>query len=140
QLDVSRTKFDLSWTRNPKDCETGFYLGMVLAELKDWPRTVDVSTSTAQCLQTAVEEWRKEIASIQASDDPPQRKERKIARREQSIATAGRWTVTAWFNTAVAYYNLSRPTDARAFAEKVVGDEQFGERARDLVARLQQQK
>jgi tetratricopeptide (TPR) repeat protein len=140
ERDVSKMKFDLSRTRNPKDCETGHYLGLVLAELKDWTRTAEVSTATAQCLQTAVEEWRKEIASIQASDDPPQRKQRKIAKREQSIVTAGRWTITSWFNTAVAYYNLARPSDARAFAEKVVDDEQFGERARELVALLQKSK
>jgi len=43
---------------------------------------------------------------------------------------------TSWFNTAVAYYNVSRPADAREYAEKVVDDQQFGERARELIARL----
>jgi len=136
ELEVSKAKFDLSRTRNPKDCETGHYLGLVLGELKDWPRTADVSMETAECLQNAQEEWRKDIAAIQASDDPPARKARKIAKREQSIATATRWMATSWFNTAVAYYNLSRPTDARTYAEKVVDDEQFGSRAKDLIALL----
>ena len=40
------------------------------------------------------------------------------------------------FNTAVSYYNLSRYADARPFAEKVVDDEQFGERAREIIALL----
>jgi len=136
QLEVSKTKFDLSLTRNQRDCETGFYLGLVLAELQDCTRTADVAAKTAVCLQHSEEEALKEIENIRASDDPPQRKERKIARREQSIATARRMRVTSWFNTAVAYYNLSRPADAREFAEKVVDDEQFGSRAKDLVARL----
>jgi hypothetical protein len=43
---------------------------------------------------------------------------------------------TSWFNTAVAYFNLEQPSDARAFAEKVEADEQFGARARELLARL----
>ena len=43
---------------------------------------------------------------------------------------------TSWFNTAVAFYNLARPTDAREYAERLVGDEQFGDRARDLLSRL----
>ena len=45
---------------------------------------------------------------------------------------------TSWFDIAVAYYNLSRKTEARQFAEKVVGDEQFGERARELLSRLRE--
>jgi hypothetical protein len=43
---------------------------------------------------------------------------------------------TSWFNTAVAYFNLSRKSDARQYAEKVAGDEQFGERAKELLTRL----
>jgi hypothetical protein len=43
---------------------------------------------------------------------------------------------TSWFNTAIAYYNLQQKADARLFAEKVSADEQFGERARDLLTRL----
>ena len=43
---------------------------------------------------------------------------------------------TAFFDTAIAYYNLSRRDEARTFAEKVVDDEQFGVRARELLSRL----
>ena len=77
----------------------------------------------------------EEIASIQASSEPPARKAAKIARREQYIAKARRQIATSWFNIAVAYYNLSRRSEARQFAEKVADDEQFGERARELMAR-----
>jgi hypothetical protein len=42
----------------------------------------------------------------------------------------------ATFNTAVAYLNLSRDADARPYAEKVADDEQFGERARELLSRF----
>ena len=45
-------------------------------------------------------------------------------------------TATSWFDLAVASYNLSRKAEARQFAEKVADDEQFGERARDLLMRL----
>ena len=41
---------------------------------------------------------------------------------------------TSWFNIAVAYYNLSRKAEARQFAEKVADDEQFGERAREILS------
>ncbi len=44
--------------------------------------------------------------------------------------------VTSWFNPAVAYYNLQRNAEARQFAHKVASDEQFGERAREILARL----
>ena len=56
----------------------------------------------------------EEIAAIQASGDPPARKAGKIARREQYIAKGRRQIATSWFNTAVAYYNLSRKTRSAA--------------------------
>ena len=136
ELEVSRAKFDESRSRNRLDCETGFYLGVVLAELREWSRTADVLTDTARCLQNAEEHAKVEIEQIQASNDPPARKARKVAKREQLIAAGRRMLATSWYNTAVAYYNLSRTTEAREFAERVVADEQFGERARELISRL----
>ena len=43
---------------------------------------------------------------------------------------------TSWFDIAVAYYNMSRKTEARQFADKVANDEQFGERARGILSLL----
>lgn len=43
---------------------------------------------------------------------------------------------TSSFNTAVAYCSLSRKEEARQFAETVIDDEQFGERAREILSRL----
>jgi tetratricopeptide (TPR) repeat protein len=136
QLDVSRAKFEESRKRNPTDCETTFYLGVVLAELRSWAPTADVLTEAASCLEKNDKAYQEEIASIQASDDPPPRRAAKIARREQYIAKGRRQIATSWFDIAVAYYNLSRASEARQFAEKVAADEQFGERARALMSRL----
>jgi tetratricopeptide (TPR) repeat protein len=136
ELEVSRAKFDESRSRNPQDCETGYYLGLVLAELSQWPRASEIIPEAARCLQGAVEQSLAAIEQIRAGDDPPARKARKIASREQRIATARRWIATSWFNSAICYYNLSRPADARDYAERVVNDEQFGERARELLSRL----
>jgi tetratricopeptide (TPR) repeat protein len=136
RLDVARTKLDESRERNRADCETGFYLGIVLAEQSAWDRTVDVFVETAQCFEATERELMREIGIIRASDDPPSRKQRQIVRREKRIANGRRRLATAWFNTAAAYYNLARYSDARPFAEKVTGDEQFGERARELLALL----
>jgi tetratricopeptide (TPR) repeat protein len=136
QLDVARAKFEESRTRNAGDCETGFLLGIVLAEQRNWPRTADVLLETAPCLQRAERGLLDEMAAIRASSDPPTRQALKIARREVFLAKTRRMTATSWFDIAVAYYNLSRKTEARQFAEKVVEDEQFGERARELLTRL----
>lgn len=136
QPDVARQRFELSMARNPNDCETGFYLGVVLAELRVWDRTSEVLVGAATCLQAAEHRYLEEIAAIRASNDPPARKESKIARREQYIAKGRRQMATSFFDTAVASYNLQRPADARAYAEKVVDDEQFGERARDILSRI----
>jgi tetratricopeptide (TPR) repeat protein len=136
QLDVAQAKFELSRTRNPNDCETVFYLGVVLAEKRSWTPTADVLLEAARCLEGNDAAYRQEIASIEASNDPPARKAGKIARREQYIAKGRRQIATSWFDIAVAYYNLSRKTEARQFAEKVADDDLFGERARELMARL----
>ena len=135
-LDTSRAKFEESRQRNPRDCETGFYLGIVLAEQRAWSRTAEVLVETGQCLEAAGRAYTDEIAAIRASHDPPARQARKIARREQYIAKGRRQMATSWYDIAVAYYNLSQPAEARRFAEKVTADEQFGERAREILARL----
>ncbi|HEV3060419.1 MAG TPA: hypothetical protein VGY48_19400 [Vicinamibacterales bacterium] len=136
EIDVSRAKFELSRQRNPDDCETGFYLGVVLGEQAQWPRAADVLVETANCLEQVELTLKKEIDDIRASTQPPERRARLIAKREQQIATDRRMIATCWYNTAVSYFSVSRKDDARTFAEKVAADEQFGERARELLARL----
>ena len=108
----------------------------MLAEQRAWPRTAEVLREASDCLQGAELAYIKEIADIRASKDPPERQAKKIARREQYIAKGRRYLATAWFDIAVAYYNLSKAVEARQFAEKVVEDEQFGERAKEILSRL----
>jgi tetratricopeptide (TPR) repeat protein len=136
QLDIARAKFETSRARNPNDCETGFYLGIVFADQRVWDRTADTLVATARCLENAEQELMRDIERIKASKDPPARQARQIARREQQIASGRRMLATSSFNTAVAYYSLSRKDEARQFAERVVDDEQFGERAREILSRL----
>jgi len=136
QLDVAIRKFTESRERNPFDCETRFYLGVVHAELRQWPETADVLTSAATCLQNAERDLTREIEELRASNDKPERKARQIAKREQQIADGRRMMATAWFDTAVAYYGLAKRDEARQYAEKVADDQQFGERARELLSRL----
>lgn len=134
QHDVSRERFELSLSRNPNDCETNFYFGVVLAELRAWERTAQVLVGAAACLRDAEARHAQEIRSIRASGDPPARKESKIRRREQYIAKGRRQMATSFFDIAVASYNLRRTVEARRYAELVADDEQFGERARDLLS------
>jgi tetratricopeptide (TPR) repeat protein len=136
ELDVSRGKFELANKRNPRDCETAYYLGVVLAEQRDWTRTAQVLLGACDCLQVAEQAYTDEIAKVRASNDPPERQAKKIARREQYIAKGRRYLATSWFDVAVAYFNLSKPAEARQYAEKVVEDEQFGDRAKEILARL----
>ena len=136
QLDVSRGKFEESQQRNPTDCETTFYLGVVLGDQRAWPRALEALGEAVTCIEAAEQAARKEIAAIHTSTDPPERQAKQIARREQLIANGRRMMATSWFNTSVAYFNLSRKDEARQFAEEVVDDEQFGERAREILTRL----
>lgn len=136
EIDVAREKFEEGHKMNESDCELGYYLGLVNAEQRRWPPAAEAFLFTAPCLQNAQTKYTEEIAQIRASTGSAERKARQIARREKLIQEAERMIATSWFNTAVAYYNLSRSADARQYAEKVAADEQFGERARDILSRL----
>jgi len=136
ELDVARVKFEESLQRNAMDCETSFYLGVTLAELRTWSRSADTFKVAVSCLDQAERELRLDIDRIRRSDDSPTRQARLIASREQRIGSGRRMIAQATFNTAVAYLNLSRDADARPYAEKVADDEQFGERARELLSRF----
>jgi tetratricopeptide (TPR) repeat protein len=134
ELDVARAKYEEARRRNPNDCETGFFLGIVLADQRVWDRTAEIFVATARCLENAEQEYKRQIEEIKTSKATPARQAKQIARREQQTAAARRMMATSSFNTAVAYYNLSRKDEARQFAEKVAQDEQFGERAREILS------
>ena len=136
QLDVAKAKFDLSRTRDPHDCETGYYLGTVVAEQGEWPRTAEVLKDTASCLEDAIVELNRQIQTIQASGDKPERVAKQVAKRAGQIAEAKRELVQSSFNVAVASFNLARKDEARQWAERILDDDQFGPRARDLISRL----
>jgi tetratricopeptide (TPR) repeat protein len=134
--DAARQKLETARRRNPNDCETGYYLQLALGDLARWPALVDVAAGTAGCLDDAEAAARQDIERIAASTLSDARKARQTARRQQQIASAVRMRATCWFNAAVANFNLSKPDEARRYAEKVADDEQFGERARALTARI----
>jgi tetratricopeptide (TPR) repeat protein len=136
QLEIARGRFEAARTLRGNDCETLFDLGTVHAELSAWPSSVSVLSDAATCLEKSRSALAAEIAEVRASQASAERKARQIARREQDIVTADRMLVQSWFNTAVAHFNLAHPADARSFAERVVGDEQLGERARALLSRI----
>ena len=136
ELDVARMKFEESLQREARDCEVGFYLGVVVAEQKNWPRASTTFTGAIGCFESAIGDLEVEIDRIRKSDVTPARQARMIASREQRIAASRRLIATSTFNTAVAYFNLSRDAEARPYAMKVADDEQFGERAREILSRL----
>jgi len=136
EIDVARQKFEAGHKMNADDCELGHYLGLVAAEQGRWQQAADVFPPNVDCLQHYQQDQRAEIGFIQGSSATAERKARQIARREKLIQEAERMIATSWYNAAVAFYNLSRPADARSYAQKVVDDEQFGERAKEILTRL----
>jgi len=136
QLDTARQKLELSRQRKPNDCQTAYYLHLVLMEQRTWREAVGVAGGAAACLDVEEANTRADIDRIKASDIAEARKARQIAGREARIAADARMRVTSWFNAAVGSFNLSRKDEAREFAERVAGDAQFGERARQLLERL----
>lgn len=136
QPDIAMARFTTSYSRNPLDCETRFYLGVVYADLRHWSQTSDMLVGAAECFEASERELTQEIERIRASTISDDRKASQIARREQQIVEGRRRIATSWFDIAVADFSLSKKDDARHYAEKVIDDEQFGERARALLARL----
>jgi tetratricopeptide (TPR) repeat protein len=121
----------------PEDCENAFYLGIVHAEQREWPATRTVFDGAARCINSARDGLRREIVTIEASTWDADRKKRQIARRQAQIEASARMLATSWFNIAVANFNLGSRDEARQYAERVIDDEQFAERARDILKRLQ---
>jgi tetratricopeptide (TPR) repeat protein len=140
QLDVSRGKFEESRTRDPADCEVGFYLQIVEAEQGQWSPVADVAPASAICFDHQETELRNQIADIRAKPMAPEKQARQITRREQTIGSNARMRAICWFNAAVASFNLKKPDDVRKYGEKVAADEQFGDRIRDLFSRLRQER
>jgi len=135
-LPVALKRFTEARRLNADDCDTQNYLGVIHAEQREWLPTVETFTATVACLENARAATKKEIDRIAASETREDRKSRQIATRTARIDTANRMISAAWFNMAASYFNLGRREEARPFAERLVNDERFGERARDLLSRL----
>lgn len=135
-LDVARQKLELSQQRNANDCQTGYYLHLVLTEQRTWERAAAVAQGAGLCFDLEIKLTRDEVARLQASDAAEARKARLVAAREQRISADTRMRANCWYNAAVASYNLSKPDDAREFASRLIDDEQFGDRARQILQRL----
>jgi tetratricopeptide (TPR) repeat protein len=138
-LAVARDRLELARKRRP-DCDTGYYLQIVLADEREWAETARVAGETASCFDkeeaTLLDEIERFRGAQNLSPEGAVKRDRQIAKREQQIAGNARMRANAWFNAAASSFNLGRASDARGFAEKVADDAQFGERARDLIARL----
>jgi tetratricopeptide (TPR) repeat protein len=137
QFDVARTRLEDARRRNAKDCETAYQLGLVLSEQRDWTRATPVLDEANACLDSEDQQLAEAIARLRTSDVPASRRDQQTARRERQLATNARMRATSWFNSAVAFFYLSRPDEAKQYAERVVADEQLGARARALLSRLE---
>jgi tetratricopeptide (TPR) repeat protein len=136
EIEVARQRLEISRQRNRNDCQTLYYLHLVFADQRKWPETVSGAVSAAGCIDSAEIGLRAQIEQIRMSDAPEARKARQIAAREQQIASGIRMRATCWFNAAVGSFNTRKTDEARMFAAKLDGDQQYGDRARDLLSQL----
>lgn len=141
QLDAARMKLEEARRRqarvgtNPPDCDIGFYLQTVLSEQRAWEPALREALEAAACFDAEQNRLTTDIARLETAEIAPERRDRQIARRTQQRAGSSRRGTTARFNAAVASFNLQRRDEARRLAEPLVDDEQFGVRAREIVAR-----
>jgi hypothetical protein len=128
---VQRAQLETLLTEDPRFVEVAYLLGQyatgqrkldeadrLFQQAYAWHPQWPVPTLAIANVALTAEEFDR-IERIKASKAPPARQARQIARREQQIASGRRVLATSSFNTAVAYYTLSRKDEARQFAERV---------------------
>jgi tetratricopeptide (TPR) repeat protein len=135
-FDIARTKLEEAETRRANDCEVGFYLQIALSEQRAWSAAAETAARAAACFDRDEAQLRKEIDDLRASDTPEVKRERLIASRTLRLSANDRMRAACWFNAAAAHFNVGARDEARVYAEKLLEDERFGARARDLVSRL----
>jgi tetratricopeptide (TPR) repeat protein len=138
EFDAARQKLEEAGRRRASDCEVGFYLQTTLSMERDWARAADTARRAGACFDEDEAQLRREIDEVKASQMSEERQLRLTARRADQISTNARMRAACWFNAAAAHFNLGERDDARLYAQKVAGDERFGDRARDMLARLSQ--
>ena len=136
QFDVARRRLEEADVRRRTDCEVGFYLQIALSEQRAWNDAASTAARAGACFDQEEALLRKEIDDLRATEKIEERRNRLIASRELRIATNEGMRAACWFNAAVAHFNIGASDQARAYAEKVLEDERFGTRARDIVSRL----
>jgi tetratricopeptide (TPR) repeat protein len=136
QFDVARRRLDEAAARRPTDCEIGFYLQTTLSEQRAWSDAASTAGRAGACFDQEEALLRKDIDDLRASEPSEERRNRLIASRMLRIATNEGMRAACWFNAAVAHFNSGASDQARVYAEKVLADERFGARARDIVSRL----
>jgi tetratricopeptide (TPR) repeat protein len=134
QLDVAKTKFKAVLAIEPSHCDALFFLGSVNSDLATWPDAAEGFAASGQCYGTAQRRLASEIDRLQRSGGRPDRVARQVASREAQRATARSLQRQSWFNGAVADLRLGRKDEARQLAGQLVDDEQFGERARQILS------
>jgi len=139
QLDVARQRLELSLSARPTDCETAFYLQAVLTQQAQWTESSRVAANAAACFDADLARLSTEIDSLRTSEMRADQRDRQIAKRQDQTRSDTRMRAASWYDAAAANYNLSRKKAARQFAEKLLDDEQYRDRARDLIARLSAQ-
>ena len=134
ELDVAKSRFTAVLEIEPARCDALFYLASVHTDLSVWPDAVSGFTASAQCFETTRRQLAAEIDRLQRSGGRPDRVARQVASREAQRANALGLQRQSWFNGAVANLRLGRKEEARQLAELLLDDEQFGARARQIVA------
>ena len=130
ELSVARERLQIARRRRP-DCDTGYYLQIVLSEQREWSEAArspekppHVSDQEEATLRDEIERFRN---APNLSPEAAVRRDRQIVKREQQIGANARMRANAWFNAAAASFNLGRKRLTRASSpRRLIGDLQFG--------------
>jgi hypothetical protein len=113
-----------------------FYLQAVRTQQAQWTESARAAANASTCFDAELARLSAELESLRTAEMRADQRERQIARREQQMRSETRMRAACWFDAAAANYNLARKDEARQFAEKLLDDDQYRDRANDLLARL----
>jgi tetratricopeptide (TPR) repeat protein len=134
-LDRARQDFEGVLERSEGACSAAYYLGRIHSDRRQWNEAAARFSQTETCCAKTARDIAQRVAEIQSSPATIERKTRLLAGQERQAAENRRTDMTAAYNAAVSFFNNGAMDLAARRAERVLDDEQWGERARDLIAR-----
>jgi tetratricopeptide (TPR) repeat protein len=115
------------------ESDAAYYLGRLYADRKDWPNSAVYFAGAALSFEDKEREMEKKIEEIEASEMPPERRARLVARKRAQIVSTQLTKATCQYNGAAGYHNAGSFERALDLARAAAAHPAFSEKAAELI-------